>query len=614
MAKKCPRCSYENTAEARFCLQCGAMMEQEAAKGQDPLVGRILQDRYRVVSVLGEGGMGKVYLTEQRMGTTTRKVAIKTLHPEMSGDPQLVARFYRECETVVDLSHPNTIKFYDFGELDDKILYIVMEYIEGESLAHALQRGPMPPPRVDKLLVQIAGSLHEAHQKGVVHRDLKPENVLLTNRGGQTDFVKVLDFGIAKRSEAEEEAHAKLTKQGMVLGTPPYMSPEQFSGQALDPRSDIYSIGVMTYEMLTGRLPFEAKTPWEWATKHLTAQPTPLEAHPIGLQLPEPKKHAIMRALAKDRDERQGSIMEFLQLFTGYQDPQAAWTMATSGGGMVSGPASGPQPRALIGTPAPMSPVPSSHGSGPYAQPPGHGYAPTPYPAPDPMSSGGYEFPTETRRGLGAGRLIAVLVILLFVVGGGVVGTLVWWSSKSSPSAVAEVPERPATGPAANPTPTNPEIPVTPTLPDAGTLSDPIDHGTDPVDPDPPDPVEPDPVEPDPVEPDPIEPEDPRPSTPTVSAAAQARGAAALQRASTLVDQNNLTEAASALAAAQRALGRQDREVRAVRSQLARKASNQIGILLQQGRCPDAQRAVRALRAVGADGPSRAHFGDWCRP
>ena len=138
-----------------------------------------------------------------------------------------------------------------------------------------LQRGAIEAERADRLLIQICGSLFEAHNMGIVHRDLKPENVLLTQRGGQKDFVKVLDFGIAKRSEAEDESQAKLTKQGMVLGTPPYMSPEQFSGQTLDARSDIYSLGVMTYEMLTGHLPFEARTPWEWATKHLTTPPLP---------------------------------------------------------------------------------------------------------------------------------------------------------------------------------------------------------------------------------------------------------------------------------------------------------------------------------------------------
>src|SRR6185369_10381989 len=135
---------------------------------------------------------------------------------------------------------------------------------------------------------QVCGALDEAHMQGIIHRDLKPENIILTDRAGETDFVKVLDFGIAARTEsADAQKEQKLTQQGMVLGTPPYMSPEQFTGKALDSRSDIYSLGVMAYEMLTGKLPFEADTPWQWATQHMTAAPKPLEATPNGAALPE---------------------------------------------------------------------------------------------------------------------------------------------------------------------------------------------------------------------------------------------------------------------------------------------------------------------------------------
>lgn len=318
------------------------MLDVAVSDSTDPWIGRVLLGRYRIVSLLGEGGMGKVYLAEQKMGAAVRKVAIKTLHPELSADPQLVARFNRESETVIELSHPNTIQFYDFGELEDRTLFIVMEFIHGESLAAILTRGSIDPPRTDRLLIQICGSLNEAHQRGIVHRDLKPENVLLTERGGQRDFVKVLDFGIAKRSEAEDPSKGKLTKQGMVLGTPPYMSPEQFSGEALDARSDIYSLGIMAYEMLTGRLPFEAKTPWEWATKHLTAQPTPLQLDARSGSFGDRRVAAVARALAKNRDERHHDVLEFLRDFTGFQDTQTAWTVATSGGMVPSSGASTP--------------------------------------------------------------------------------------------------------------------------------------------------------------------------------------------------------------------------------------------------------------------------------
>ena len=379
------------------------MVEVQVEGETDKLVGKILAGRYRVAKMIGEGGMGRVYLAEQKMGAATRKVAIKTLHPELSQDPQLVARFHRECETVIELSHPNTIQFYDFGELDDKTLYVVMEFIEGESLASVLSRGPLDFGRIDRILMQICGSLGEAHERGIIHRDLKPENVLLTTRGGQTDYVKVLDFGIAKRSEAEDQSKTKLTKQGMVLGTPPYMSPEQFSGQQLDARSDIYSLGIMVYEMLTGRLPFEGKTPWEWATKHLTAAPAPLELTPLGLQVPPQKRNAVMRALAKDREARHATVLDFVREFTGYADPQAVWTMSATTGPNNAAPSSQMNvmqgaPQHPYGTPA-QGYAPQQ----PFGQPQQQAY-PTPsnawgQPPPPPQQQHPYVTPADTAYG-----------------------------------------------------------------------------------------------------------------------------------------------------------------------------------------------------------------------
>ncbi|MCX7808345.1 MAG: serine/threonine protein kinase, partial [Deltaproteobacteria bacterium] len=318
MALICQRCQHSNEDTARFCQACGAMLEQVSGISTDPLVGRVIQDRYRITRVIGEGGMGRVYEAEQRLGAAVRKVAIKTLRPELSHDPQIAARFNRECETVIQLTHPNTIQFYDFGKLEDGTLFIVMEFISGHSLATELEeRGPLDPLRADHILAQVCGSLHEAHKRGIIHRDLKPENILLSERGGQPDFVKVVDFGIAKHDDSQEANRTKLTKQGTILGTPAYMSPEQFVGKELDARSDIYSLGIVAYEMLTGRLPFDAQTPWEWATKHLTQAPLPIDAHPHGARLPQFKKDAIMRALSKNPAERQSDVMQFLAEFTG---------------------------------------------------------------------------------------------------------------------------------------------------------------------------------------------------------------------------------------------------------------------------------------------------------
>ncbi|HTQ02888.1 MAG TPA: protein kinase [Polyangiaceae bacterium] len=315
---KCEACGHENVDGARFCAKCGSILATPS-EGPDPLVGQLIGGRYRVTGVLGEGGMGKVYVGEQQMGSTVRKVAIKTLHSHLSKDPSVLQRFHRECGTVAQLEHPNTIKFFDFGATQDGTLYIAMEFVAGKSLSDVIaQQGPLAPDRVNKIMRQVCGALDEAHLQGIIHRDLKPDNIVLTDRAGETDFVKVLDFGIAARRESgDAHKEQKLTQQGMVLGTPPYMSPEQFTGKALDARSDIYSLGVMTYEMLTSTLPFHADTPWQWATAHMTAQPTPFEVSAPARDLPAGMKQAILRALAKDREQRQPSAREFFSELSG---------------------------------------------------------------------------------------------------------------------------------------------------------------------------------------------------------------------------------------------------------------------------------------------------------
>jgi eukaryotic-like serine/threonine-protein kinase len=293
-------------------------MTQTDIGSEHPLVGQTIASKYKIVRLLGEGGMGCVYLGEQQLGTTTRKVAVKTLHKHLSHDASIKARFQREVGTVAALEHPNTIQVFDFGAMEDGTLYIVMEFVQGRSVADILEKdGAMPPPRVEHILRQVVGSLEEAHSHGIVHRDLKPDNVVLCERAGQKDWVEVLDFGIAKRSSEHDPNEAKLTQQGMVLGTPPYMSPEQFTGQPVDVRSDIYALGVMAYEMLTGRLPWEANTAWEWASKHMTEPPTPLERQPLGPHVPQTMRDAITRALAKDTDHRFGSVREFFEAFSG---------------------------------------------------------------------------------------------------------------------------------------------------------------------------------------------------------------------------------------------------------------------------------------------------------
>jgi serine/threonine-protein kinase len=288
-------------------------MVLHSTEDADALVGQTIGDRFTVTRMLARGGMAIVYEAEQRLGQTTRKVALKTLRLQTVSDPSMAARFKRECETIAQLSHPNTVRVYDYGETPDGLLYIAMEFVAGKPLSELMtELGPMPPTRVLSIMRQITGALEEAHGQGIVHRDLKPDNVALQSLANGEDGVKLLDFGIAVRSVAVEN-YSKLTRAGIVLGTPPYMSPEQFSPDPVDVRSDVYALGVMAYEMLTGHLPLEADSPWTWAVAHQTAQPIPFEVVKPALEIPRPMRQAILRALSKPREERQASAKQFFE-------------------------------------------------------------------------------------------------------------------------------------------------------------------------------------------------------------------------------------------------------------------------------------------------------------
>ncbi|HEY6725262.1 MAG TPA: serine/threonine-protein kinase [Polyangiaceae bacterium] len=408
---KCEACEHENMDGARFCAGCGALLPTEHT-GEDPMVGQLIGGRYRVTGVLGEGGMGIVYIGEQQMGSTVRKVAIKTLHQHLSKDASVLARFHRECGTVAQLEHPNTIKFYDFGATEDGTLYIAMEFVEGKPLADIIQAtGALAPDRVIHIMRQVAGALDEAHEQKIIHRDLKPENIILGKRAGESDFVKVLDFGIAARTESADRAkEQKLTQQGMVLGTPPYMSPEQFTGKALDKRSDIYSLGVMAYEMLTGQLPFEADTPWQWATEHMTAQPRPFEAVATGGSIPSAMRTAIMKALAKDPEQRQATARQFFEELTEGGRVTVDSGPGVSAGGSTATAAMAAAPDFAAQNYAPQNYAPAQ----PAMTPPGHVMAaPTPPMAPRPGSSGGGKGLVIGLGAVGAVLLIAIVVVAI---------------------------------------------------------------------------------------------------------------------------------------------------------------------------------------------------------
>jgi len=281
---------------------------------KDPFIGReILDGQFQIVQKIGSGGMGSVYKAAQP--EMNRMVAIKILHPRLTGRKDLVSRFRREARAMSQLSHPNTVRVFMYGELEDGSLYIVMEMLEGRSLNHAVRRdGPMPIEKAVPLFAHVCGALQEAHGMGIVHRDLKPENIFLCNQGGLVDFPKVLDFGLAKVTEQQMRPGSLiLTQEGMVFGTPEFMSPEQAQGKPLDARSDIYSLAVILFEVLTGKLPFVTQTPMEFIQRHVMEKPRKLvEAAPERYYSPE-LEAVVARALAKNPDERWQSASEFAQ-------------------------------------------------------------------------------------------------------------------------------------------------------------------------------------------------------------------------------------------------------------------------------------------------------------
>ena len=415
---QCPTCQVALEDSQRFCSNCGTVIQANDVPEADPMIGLTLGGKYKVVRLLGEGGMGAVYEGEQPLGTARRRVAVKTLHPHLSRDVKIKQRFEREVGTIAELEHPNTIQVYDFGTTEDDILYIVMEFLQGRSLANCIEKeGAMLPERVAYIMNQVCGSLEEAHGRGIVHRDLKPDNVMLVERAGKRDFVKVLDFGIAKRSKEEDKNEQKLTQQGMVLGTPPYMSPEQFTGKPIDARSDIYSLAVMSYEMLTGRLPFHAETAWEWATQHMTQPPIPIESMAEGLRAPEAMRSAIRRALEKSPDARFQTVKEFNEAFsaqTGYvgrppttSSPSDLGRQRTEvGQPFDAGPLYGPPPGQGGPSPmgaTPMGPMMGSPPIGPMYTPAAGNVA---YPTPACLQ----QAPPQAQGGGGGGRTVLLII------------------------------------------------------------------------------------------------------------------------------------------------------------------------------------------------------------
>jgi serine/threonine-protein kinase len=270
----------------------------------DSMVGRALNKRYRVERKIGEGGFGAVF--EGKQLATGRPVALKILHPHSVADSTVVARFRREAEACSQLRNPHTVTIYDFDQTEDGTLYLAMELVRGESLQEIQHRdGVIEPTRALCILDQVAEALGEAHDKGIVHRDMKPENIMV-ERHGEADFVKVLDFGIAKILSGDgSKIIPALTAIGQTVGTLEFMSPEQLRGKALDGRSDIYALGMVAYEMLTGQLPFKgAKSTTEVIQFHLQETPPAPSSLRPDLAIPAAVDEVVLKMVAKTRDAR----------------------------------------------------------------------------------------------------------------------------------------------------------------------------------------------------------------------------------------------------------------------------------------------------------------------
>jgi tetratricopeptide (TPR) repeat protein len=307
----CQSCSFEIQLEDTFCARCGAPVV-------DPLIGAVVGERYRIVSRIGVGGMGAVYRAEHTM--MRRDLAIKVLLSELGGREEFARRFEREAESASRLTHPNIITVTDFGRTPGGSLFLAMEFLAGDALTTLINEGPLPRERALLIIRQILRALDHAHGAGVVHRDLKPDNIMLVERDGQRDVVKILDFGIAKVTEPASGQEA-LTQAGVIFGTPEYLSPEQALGEPVDARADLYAAGVILYEMLVGRRPFESEEKVKIISMHLSHVPPRMRDSNPTVDVPVALEQVVMQALEKHRENRFASAVAFLQAL---EDSEAA--------------------------------------------------------------------------------------------------------------------------------------------------------------------------------------------------------------------------------------------------------------------------------------------------
>ncbi len=301
---------------------------QASKSGPDPLIGRSINERFKVTGLIARGGMGKVYKAEQ--APLGRVCAIKVLNPNYTGehDPEFHKRFFLEASISSKLTHPNTVTIFDYGRTDDNVYYMAMEYLEGRTLHRTLrEEGPFTEERATHIARQICRSLREAHSLGVIHRDLKPANVYLIEHGDEKDFVKVLDFGLVKN--IDESKGEDLTQTGLFMGSPKYMAPEQIRGEHVDARTDIYALGIILYEMVTGKVPFDRPNSVNILMAHVNERVPPLREMLPSIQCSEALESTIFKCVEKNPDDRFKTMDEVLS------------ALKRAGGGALSGTVSG---------------------------------------------------------------------------------------------------------------------------------------------------------------------------------------------------------------------------------------------------------------------------------
>src|SRR5579862_1827312 len=281
----------------------------KATGAPDPLIGRVINDRFKIVSLIARGGMGKVYRAEQ--APLGRACALKILNPSYSGehDPEFHKRFFLEASMTSKLTHPNTVTIYDYGKADDDLYYMAMEFLDGHTLHRAIRHaGHLSEQRTAHVARQVCRALREAHALGIVHRDLKPANVYLVEHGDEPDFVKVLDFGLVKNVKDGEE----LTQAGLFMGSPKYMSPEQVNGDKVDGRTDIYALGVIMYEMLTGKVPFDATTSVSILMAQVKDKAAPMHKTNPSVDVSPLMEETVARCMEKDPNARFATMDDVL--------------------------------------------------------------------------------------------------------------------------------------------------------------------------------------------------------------------------------------------------------------------------------------------------------------